>query len=214
MPGFSVPGPNGPVGEGPSVGNFPYFVYTWRILSVFEELIDIGNPLVYAKDATLPTFTAGVEEVESASLVYKYAKAPKWEDVRLTWYDIPVNGISACDLIKNWRRRVWTPEGGVGEAVTVPAPRPSAPDSAVPRPRYSRNDGYKRDSRIAQFTAEDEPEEVRVWTLYGSWPQQIREGDLTYTDSEVKIVEVVLAYDWAECEEEGSSVVRYSSPAA
>ena len=39
------------------------------------------------------------------------------------------------------------------------------------------------------------------WVLEGSWPQTIRDGDLSYTRSEVKIVEVVVVYDWAETDE-------------
>ena len=35
------------------------------------------------------------------------------------------------------------------------------------------------------------------WFLYNSWPSQIRSGELTYTNSDIKIVEVTVAYDWA-----------------
>ncbi len=36
-----------------------------------------------------------------------------------------------------------------------------------------------------------------AYDLVGSWPSVIRHGDLTYTSSDVKIVEVTLTYDFA-----------------
>jgi len=46
--------------------------------------------------------------------------------------------------------------------------------------------------------------------LVGSWPSVIRHGDLTYTSSDVKIVEVTLTYDFAVVR---SGIEEYVEPA-
>ncbi len=36
------------------------------------------------------------------------------------------------------------------------------------------------------------------WKLINSWPSVIRYGELTYTQSEAKIIELMITYDWAD----------------
>ena len=167
MPGFTV---DVNAGAGLSNDIKPFYSYTWELDSLFE---DLSAATIYAKDCVLPTFSASREEVDGASVVYKFASMVNWEDVRLTFYDISHNGILMADRLKAWRNRVWTPETGLGFA-----------------------DNYKKQSIINVFNLDIS--EGYKWTLYGSWPQSIRDGDLTYTRTEVKLVEVVVAYDWAE----------------
>lgn len=170
MPGFSVSG----VGQGPSNQVRPYYTYTWEIQTLFEEN-GLTGALIFAKELTPPSFVPKREELESASLVYKYAAQANWDDVRITFYDIPQNGQRLADTLRQWRRTVWTPEEGIGLA-----------------------DDYKKDSAISIFNMDRSDE--YTWMLHGSWPAQVRESDLTYTGSDVKSVEVIVAYDWAETE--------------
>jgi hypothetical protein len=169
MPGFNVSG----VGSGPSNNIHPFYTYTWEIETLFGSPGTSG-PLIFAREMTLPSFVPKREEYESSSLVYKYAAQANWDDVRLTFYDIPDQG-KLVDVLKEWRQRVWTPENGIGEASE-----------------------YKKESTLKVFNMDQS--ENYSWKLTGSWPANIREGDLTYTDSDVKVAEVIVAYDWAEIE--------------
>lgn len=162
------------LGKGPSSNVKPYYKYTWELLSIFGDYIGstpTGDklPLIYLRDASLPTYDIDREEVQGATLVYKFAKSIKWADIKITWYD--TEGLA--NKLREWRRVVWTPEVGF-----------KAPDE------------YKRDSMLSSLNfAWERPNN---WHLYNCWPQSIKSGDLTYTESDIKVVEVNLCYDWAE----------------
>lgn len=164
MPGFQVQYLGTPV---PSRVEY-YYTYTWR-LPIILGLGGQNPPLVLLKDATTPTFTANKENFIGSSLEYKYAKSITWEDIKLTWYD----SVGLIDIIRAWRRSVWTPEGGLRPATE-----------------------YKKNTELeCILPTENKP---FGWKLNGSWPSQIRSGDLTYANSDVKLVEVTVSYDWAE----------------
>lgn len=170
MPGFRV----NDLGSGPVATVQPFYSYTWEILNLFGTNAR-DSALVYARECTLPTFTANKEIVEGASLIYKYASHIEWEDCRIVFYDVPVSGKTLEDELTEWRERIWTPEEGLKEA--------------------ANSNGYKKESRISNFNMD---ESIRqTWVLKGSWPQQIRSGELSYATSDIKLVEVNVVYDWA-----------------
>jgi hypothetical protein len=183
MPGFNVNG----VGDGRSASNLkPVYNYTWEIDSLFE---DPGNTMaLLAKDATMPTFSISKDTVDGSSLVYKYAGMVTWEDVRVTFYDVVLASDSpgattntkASKILKDWRERVWAHTTGL-----------KAPTE------------YKKDSKITTYTL-DWIKNV-TWTLRGSWPSIVKEGDLTYTSTDIKVIEVTISYDWAESDESDSN---------
>ena len=92
-----------------------------------------------------------------------------WDDVKVTWYDTYL----MLDTLKKWRESVWTPEKGL-----------------MPATDYKT--GSILSTNLPDGTATNE------WNLVNSWPSTIRYGDLTYTNSDIKIVDVTIAYDWAE----------------
>jgi hypothetical protein len=75
--------------------------------------------------------------------------------------------------MKEWRKSVWTPECGIKIA-----------------------GDYKKNSTLRSYLPTGA--KANEWRLINSWPSQIRYGDLTYTGSNVKMVEVTVTYDWAE----------------
>lgn len=125
-----------------------------------------------AKEATLPTFTITKETTDGASLTYKYAGMVIWEDVRITFYDVVISSYKASQIIKDWRDRVWSAKTGLRSPTD-----------------------YKKDSVIKVYDLDFET--FTKWTLCGSWPQSVKEGDLTYTATEIKVIDVIIAYDWA-----------------
>jgi len=183
MPGFIIAGPKEDVfpnllSDAGGRQEF-YYKYTWEVESYFEDdgasgdALYPNNPLVYLKDATLPTFTANIDSIVGGSLEYKWAKSVIWEDIKLSWYD----SVGLIEKMRKWRKRVWDPETGI---------RPAS--------------AYKRISKLKNYlpTYNGVIGQPIVWTLNNSWPKIIKYGDLTYTQSDVKMVEMTVAYDWAE----------------
>lgn len=144
-----------------------YYSYTWEIPFIFDAS-GLRGPLVYCREVTLPTFTVGQEQVKGASLVYKYANDVTWDDIHLTWYDTE----GMLEILKRWRERVWTVDKGLAAA-----------------------DDYKR--RTLLLSTLPDGTAAQRWELVNSWPSSIRNGDLTYTQSDVKVVDVTVTYDWA-----------------
>ena len=180
MPGFMV-AQN--VGAGVAATNDnlkPVYQYTWEIVNLFEDNRNLfpggeAGVKLLAKEATLPTFTISKDTVDGSSLVYKYAGMVTWEDIRITFYDVRVGGNQASGLIKTWRDNVWEAKTGL----------------------KSPND-YKKDSKLNVYDLEWTS--MVIWVLHGSWPQSIKEGDLTYTATEMKVIDVTICYDWADME--------------
>ncbi len=172
MPGFQIANN---LGYGAPANVSPFYSYTWEIQQLFGDFPSQDgkpSPLIYVRDCTLPTFSGRREEAEGAGMSYKYADGIVWEDIKVTFYDIPIGNVKLGDLLKKWRNRIWTAEYGLN----------------VP-------DEYKSDSIITSFNSDQSVS--TQWKLVGSWPQTIRNGELTYTRSEIKLVEVTVCYDWA-----------------
>lgn len=177
MPGFQINQNlgNNPRGAAQTTAEY-YYTYTWEVENIFDEFTtDARDVLIHAKDMTLPAFVVGKETLIGSALEYKFAKNVSFDDVKITWYDT----VGLIEIMKRWRRSVWTQEDGLSAAGV-----------------------YKKRTFQRQYIGDtngtiDDARDVR-YRLEGSWPSVIRHGDLTYTNSDVKIVEVTVTYDWAE----------------
>ncbi|MCK9557748.1 MAG: phage tail protein [Candidatus Cloacimonetes bacterium] len=114
-------------------------------------------------------------------MVYKYAGMVTWEDIRVTFYDMVISGSSGSELkvstiLQNWRKKVWSSKTGLASPTD-----------------------YKKDSTIYVYNLDWTTKST--WILHGSWPSVVKEGDLTYTSTDVKVIEVTISYDWAELDE-------------
>lgn len=167
MPGFTING----YGDGASPNVKPYYKYTWELLQVVGTTIGPQSslPLIYVKEASLPKWTIGKEEVQGASIKYKFAKDISWEDIKIVWYDT----VGLQEVMEDWRSLVWTPESGMGVAGK-----------------------YKNDSKLRSFTFDFA--NPREWILRNSWPSAVSSTTLTYAESDISVVDVTITYDWAE----------------
>ena len=176
MPGFNI-GDNSDAAKNIDSTVKYYYTYTWEITELFDaQYTDQGeeNPVIMLRDMTLPTFSTGVDKYLGSSVEYKYAKSVSWDDVKLTWYDSD----GMISIIEGWRRSIWSDSG---TTTTRGGLRPGGE--------------YKKRSILSYFLPNYSG---RVnWYLYNSWPSQIRSGELTYTNSDIKIVEATVTYDWA-----------------
>lgn len=177
MPGFKINGIGGDGNYAKGTERY-YYTYSWEILGLFGTGADRDSGIINAKDMSLPTISISKESVQGSVLEYKYAKSVVWEDIRITWYDT----VGFIDTIMKWRKSVWRPDIGLQPASV-----------------------YKRDSLVSYYPPDREdpddfgaPTGTVTYKLVNSWPSIIKHGDLTYTSSDAKIVEVTLTYDWAE----------------
>jgi hypothetical protein len=155
-------------GLGVGVSSTPLVYY--KYLWSIDNLFGAAAPtLIYSKEATFPSWDFERDEIMGGSLKYKFAKSIIFNDVKVSWYD--TWGFST--IIRDWRAAVWTPREGL-----------------------QNPDDYKTRSSLSNLT--HDLAKATHWTLYNSWPQSVKTGDLTYTDSDVKLVEVTVAYDWAD----------------
>jgi len=123
--------------------------------------------LKLAKDLQLPNFNVTQETHTGGSLVYKYAKEINYQDVTISFYDFQ----GFINTLDEWRKMIWTPEDGLKDAGT-----------------------YKAESKFQLLKGDGEV--VHTYVLKNSWPKKIGHGQLSYSSSEIKYVQVILAYDW------------------
>ncbi len=156
------------VGRSTDASNIkPYYSYTWEVGEIFGALHNARDAVQLCVNITMPKFSVKPEEVDGGSIVYKYAGSVRWENVNVTWYDTH----HIAPYIKMWRERIWNNFIGLGVA-----------------------DEYKHNSVVTVLTYDLAL--YKKWTLVGSWPSEISEGELTYTDSDIKQISVSLAYDY------------------
>jgi hypothetical protein len=134
---------------------------------------------------TLPRITFDSETVEGGAIKYKYAKLANWEDINVTFYDT----IGLLPEIDAWRQRVYTIQTGIGMA-----------------------NFYKRTCAFALLNGQGV--DVHTISLYNSWPKEIAFGDLSYTESDAKVVTLTLSYDYAEVTGGGGGLASPSLPSA
>jgi hypothetical protein len=189
MPGFNVSG----LGTGPTNLNIPYCTYTWELTSLPQNVIPAHE--IYLRDCTEPTFNVLQEKVESATVIYKYAAQADWEDIRASFYDVPREGRALINAIKKWSEAVWTAAGGIKFA-----------DKLVDG-GGTGSGGYKANTQLRIFNSDESGE--YTWALRGSWPSEIKGSDLTYTSSDIKVVDITITYDWALADSSGIGIAPF-----
>lgn len=173
MPGFNI---NSNTQQGPEASIFieSQRNHRWRIISLGADGATGGvigrDALVYAKSLQLPEFNVEEEIVPGSAIKYKFAKFVNWGDVVVSFYD--VSGVYA-GLIK-WQNLVYTDTAGIGIA-----------------------DNYKKQSRFQQTNGAGQ-DSGPLYRLIGSWPKIISHSTLSYEDSELKLINLTLSYDWAD----------------
>lgn len=196
MPGFRVGSEGGNNDTfGVSLSDRFKYTYTWEIDRLQDEVVGMADSryLVYAKDVSLPAFNVSMERHIGSSLEYKFAKSVSYDDIKISFYDTQ----DLYKKLKQWRQSVYDWQTGI-----------KTPEQ------------YKKNSTIKIYdpTWQDSKGVVGIdneavsyaYDLVGSWPSVIRHGDLTYTSSDVKIVEVTLTYDFAVVR---SGLEEYVEPA-
>lgn len=188
MPGFNI-GPinNTESGTVADVNTRFYTSFSWEIPTLLEYSPennysslsrDASNAVLMLKTATLPSLSFSKMEAAGGTTPYKFAGKPVYEDIRISWYD----SVGMVDVMTNWIRSVMRGDGGINT--------PSV---------------YKKTSKLKKFLADREQRSQREYglqqesveyVLYGSWPSLLKESDLTYTESAIKIVELTVTYDY------------------
>ena len=143
--------------------------HRWRIISLGENTIP-RQSLIFAKSLQLPGFTIEEETVQGAAIRYKFAKIVSWEDVTITFYD----NVGLVDNLLKWQNLVYDSGAGIKLA----------------------ND-YKKSSSF-ELTDGNGATAGPTYFLINSWPKSLSHSQLSYEDSEIKLINLTLSYDWAE----------------
>lgn len=129
--------------------------------------VNSRTAFLYAKSLVLPGFTVEEEIVNGAAIKYKFAKMVNWEDVSIEFYDV----FGVFESLQKWQDQVYTPDGGIQPAGS-----------------------YKKTSSFV--LTDGSGKDIRPFTLHGSWPKQLSHSPLSYESSELKLVSLVLSYDF------------------
>jgi hypothetical protein len=132
------------------------------------------NDTILVKELQLPQYTIERQEVLGGMQWYKYAKSVKWEDLEVQFYD----NSQIYKSLLSWRDKVFTNDGGIQS--------------------HNISSGYKKDCIFALLDGEGSV--AQKIKLKNAWPASINLGRLSYTNNEIKLVVLTLAYDWAESE--------------
>jgi hypothetical protein len=169
VPGFNIGGYGGDLVNTLEAAR----VNRWVITSL-GPITSRGAVLV-AKELTLPHWKADKLEIMGGSLWYKFAKNIKWEDINVQFYDIPDGDYSAFKELGKWIELVHTNDSGI---------------------KVHGGGGYKMDSMFEELDGKGET--LRRIRLKYSWPHSLSWGKLNYASSDLKVIDLTLAYDWAE----------------
>ena len=143
--------------------------HRWRIVSLGENIIPRAQTK-FAKSLQLPAFTVEEEIITGAAIKYKFAKTVNWEDVTITFYDAS----PLLDQLLKWQNLVYDSGNGIKMA-----------------------DNYKKSSTF-ELTDGQGSAVGPQFILINSWPKNISHSQLSYEDSELKLINLTLSYDWAE----------------
>lgn len=125
----------------------------------------------YAKELTPPSISFEEEVVKGASVEYKFPKSVKYDDVPMTFYD--VHGF--YKELDEMHKGVWTPKKGI---------RPAA--EFMGDTIFGTTDG----SGVI----------IDQWTLKNSYIKELSHSPLSYGNTDLKTVSLVVSYTWAEYE--------------
>lgn len=174
MPGFNI---GGGQSSDPSstLKSDAHRAHRWQIESL-GELQDSSRVFLYAKTLQLPNFSVEEETYVGASVKYKFAKVVNWEDVTVSFYDV----FGLYEQLISWQNMVFTPSEGIKSA-----------------------NEYKKESRFQMTDGRGSPAGPK-YILKNSWPKTISHSPLSYESSEIKLLTIVLSYDFADIQLNGA----------
>jgi len=134
---------------------------------------NVAELLRHTVEVTFPTKNIDVIEVRGLHTTYKFAKAARFDDVTITFYDYWNNNLSTHAIIEEWMNDVWSPTKGLmnGEVIA-----------------------YKATVHLVEFN--NYGDIIGRMRLYGAWPKSISHSNLSMSSNEIKTVSVTLSIDY------------------
>ena len=147
--------------------------HRWRIEDLGPPanlgIKDFHKLRLYAKTLELPSLTFEDEKVDGASIKYKFPKRALWDNVTVSFYDV----YGLYSILRKWQQAIWSPGTGLN---LVNDFKGSA--------KFILTDGFGL-------------EEKQIYTLVGCYPTKITHSELSAASSEIKLLTVVYAFDYA-----------------
>lgn len=154
----------------PSTTRETHRVHRWRIESLGELNDQQNRNFLFAKTLQLPNITFDEETHVGGSIKYKFAKIVNWEDVTISFYDV----YGLYEQLFAWQNLVYTVNAGINPA-----------------------DMYKKESRFVMVDGMGKQAGPR-YILKNSWPKSIQHSPLSYESSDIKLLTIILSYDFAD----------------
>ena len=124
--------------------------------------------LKFAKELVLPNFNIISEEVKGGFLSYNFAKSVKWDDVIVRFYDTSKH----LGELNAWKYMVVSDKDGI-----------------------KIHNNYKQECSFMIFDTSDKQVEFK---LHGAYPSSISHSEMSYSESGIKLITVVIKYDYAD----------------
>ena len=170
IPGFNIGGFGG---AQPSNVVEPRRIHRWVFLTIGRGSSEFSRAeLLVLKQATRPKFKFEEPQMHHNQEQVYFAGKQSWEPIELTWYDIEQNPDTSLGVYK------W-----LGTVVNLPSANVGHPST------------YKRQAVLALLNGVGTPSEV--WTLFGTWPQDVDWKGLDYTSSELLTIVAKMRFDRA-----------------
>jgi len=128
-----------------------------------------------AHTGTKPQITFDTVEEARLNEKWKFAGKPTWNTLSYNFYDFiaPTGGQSSFTIMNGWWRTIYEPTTGqMGYAIE-----------------------YKTHGTVAMLDPKGNV--VQTWHIFYAYPSDINYGDISYEDSGIAEVMVVLTYDYA-----------------
>lgn len=212
MPGFKIANYGANRGHANAEARF-YATYTWEIPNLFtngprgmplsggsvgnqsRDALPLGGyPKGYSNDrinvllksAQLPSISLEKIKATGGSHEYNFAGKPVFESIRVSMYDT----VGLIDFLKEWKNSVWDKSRGLRTA-NYYKKNTSIVKYPIDRPDLDTDSAPDEDPNISTLG------EVK-YDLFGSWPSSIKDSELSYAESSIKYVDVVITYDYFE----------------
>lgn len=163
----------------------PYHTLSSQASSFSNGASDAAESLaIDLVSASRPSLSVGTSEVSRLNEKWKFATAPTWEPIQMSYYDFDSGKSSATQILWRWMQTIYDVlNGTMGYAAT-----------------------YKVDASLVLLgpgqtssggAATTSIEIIEAWDLFGCWPTRMTTGSLSYESSEILKVDIELAFDYA-----------------
>lgn len=164
--------------------NVPYFSGD-NIDTYSNGAVNMSESLAFdLVSASRPTLNYNSAELSRMNEKWKFAQNPTWEPISVVFYDFDSGKSSASQIMWRWMKVIYDVlNGTMGYAASYKV------DASL----ILLGPGQTSEAGVAST----EIEIIEAWDLFGMFPNQMNNGDLSYESTDALRVTVEFNYDFA-----------------